>query len=158
MLARHRVRAAVNWMNLATPAGFLIAHVAATTPRRTRSGLWLAHGYRPRLPTAAAFTMGNVILLRASTPPPGVDPVGSVGRHLLDHEERHATQYAALGGLLMPVWYSAAALWSWWRTGDRASANVFERHAGLADGGYVRQPPRPPLSAGSCWPSPSLQP
>lgn len=143
MRARHRLREAINWINLATPAGLALARVAAGPPRRARSGLWLAHGYRFRLPHAAAFTMGNVILVRAPLPPAGSDPVGSVARRLLDHEERHATQYSVGAGLVMPVGYAGAALWSWVRTGDFHSRNIFERRAGLADGGYEEHPVRP---------------
>ncbi len=158
MQARHKVRAMVNWANLATPTGLLVAHAAAGAPRRTRAGLWLVHGYHWVVPRAAAFTVGNVILLRAPLPPPGIDPAGSVGRRLLDHEERHATQYAVCGGILMPVWYAAAAGWSWLRSGDPASGNIFERRAGLADGGYVQRPVRPrPLRlprVGSTTPGP----
>jgi hypothetical protein len=62
---------------------------------------------------------------------------------LLDHEERHVTQYAWCAGVLMPIGYVAAAGWSWLRTGDFASRNVFERRAGLADGGYRERPLRP---------------
>jgi hypothetical protein len=67
---------------------------------------------------------------------------------LLDHEERHVTQYAWCGGVLMPIVYGAAAGWSWLRTGDFASRNVFERRAGLADGGYRERPLRPVLRPG----------
>jgi hypothetical protein len=35
-----------------------------------------------------------------------------------------------------------AAAWSWVRTGDPASRNLFERAAGLADGGYRERPLR----------------
>jgi hypothetical protein len=42
----------------------------------------------------------------------------------------------------MPLVYGVAAGWSWLRTGDVASRNVFERRAGLVDGGYREQPLR----------------
>jgi hypothetical protein len=55
---------------------------------------------------------------------------------LLRHEARHATQYAwCVGPVMLPL-YAVAALWSLLRCGDAASYNVFERLAGLADGGY----------------------
>ena len=57
--------------------------------------------------------------------------------YLLDHEARHALQYAwCLGPMLLPL-YAAASGWSWVRTGDWWSRNVFERRAGLAAGGYT---------------------
>ena len=137
----HRLRAAANWINLSTPAGLLLARVGAQAPRRARNGLLVSHGYRLPIPPAPAFTLGNVVLLRAPIQP-GADPIGAIRVPLLAHEERHATQYALCGGLVMPVLYVAAAGWSWLRTGDAASGNVFERRAGLADGGYRERPAR----------------
>lgn len=138
------LRALANWANLSTPAGLLLAQVACGHPaRRTRNGLWLAHGYRLPVPVARAFTLGSVVVLRAAVPGPGRDPVGSVDRVLLAHEERHATQYAWCGGIIMPLAYGMAAGWSWARTGDLASRNPFERHAGLAGGGYQERHLRP---------------
>jgi hypothetical protein len=133
----------MNWVNMSTPAGLLLARLAAE-PRCQRGprGLWVARGYRWSVPPAPAFTLGSVILLR-STPPPGADPVASIPAPLLTHEERHASQYACCGGVLMPLLYLACAGWSWMRTGDFASRNVFERRAGLADGGYRENPARP---------------
>jgi hypothetical protein len=139
----HRVRAIANWVNLSTPSGLVLARIAAGPPRRARNGMWLVHGYRLPIPPAPAFTVGSVVLLRAGLPGAGQDPVGAVPRRLLDHEERHVTQYAWCGGVLMPIGYVAAAGWSWLRTGDVASRNVFERRAGLVDGGYRERPLRP---------------
>ncbi len=132
----HRLRAAANWINLSTPAGLLLARLASGAPRRARNGLLVSHGYRPPIPAAAAFTLGNVVLVRAESPP-GRDPIGSIRVPLLSHEERHCTQYALCGGIAMPLLYVAACGWSWLRTGDIASRNVFERGAGLVDGGYA---------------------
>lgn len=155
MRATHRVRAIANWVNLSTPAGLLVARVGAGRPRRARNGMWLAHDYHLPVPPAPAFTLGSVVFLRAGLPGVGRDPVGSVPRRLLDHEERHVTQYAWFGGVLMPGAYVAAAGWSWLRTGDFASRNVFERRAGLADGGYRERPVRPlPTTALGPWRSP----
>jgi hypothetical protein len=140
--ATHTVRTAANWVNLSTPAGLVLAAVGACPPRRARNGMWLVHGYRLPVPPAPAFTLGSVVFLRAGLPGPGHDPIGSVPRRLLDHEERHVTQYAWCGGVVMPAAYVAAAGWSWLWTGDFASRNVFERRAGLADGGYRERPIR----------------
>ena len=65
---------------------------------------------------------------------------------LLAHEARHATQYAWCGGVVMLPLYFLAAGVSWGLTGDFGARNVFERQAGLADGGYTDKPLRP------CWP------
>jgi hypothetical protein len=146
MRATQRARQLANLLNLSTPAGLLVARMGGAVPRRSRSGLVIAHGYRLAVPPAPAFTLGNVVVLRAALLP-GRDPVGSIPVPLLAHEERHATQYALFGGVLMPVAYMAAAGWSWWRTGDFGSANPFERAAGLADGGYRVRPVRPARQA-----------
>jgi hypothetical protein len=142
MRAAHRVRSVVNWVNLSTPAGLALARVGADRPRRARNGMWLVHDYRLPVPPAPAFTLGSVVFLRGGLPGRGRDPVGVVPRRLLDHEERHVTQYAWCGGMVMPVLYLGAAGWSWLRTGDFASRNIFERRAGLADGGYRERPVR----------------
>jgi hypothetical protein len=140
--ATHRARALANWLNLSTASGLVLARAAAGPPRRARNGMWLVHGYRLPIPRAPAFTVGSVVFLRAGLPGVGRDPVGAVSRRLLNHEERHVTQYAWCGGVLMPVAYLAAAGWSWLRTGDFAARNVFERRAGLVDGGYREVPVR----------------
>ena len=103
-------------------------------------------GYRLPVPPAPAFTLGSVVLLRAPAPP-GRDPIGSIPVALLEHEERHVTQYSLFGGALMPLLYLGAAGWSWLRTGDFASRNPFERGAGLPSGGYRERPVRPTREA-----------
>jgi len=65
---------------------------------------------------------------------------------LLRHEARHATQYAWCGGLLMLPLYFAAAGVSWLVSGDAGAWNIFERLAGLSDGGYADCHLRPLLS------------
>jgi len=55
---------------------------------------------------------------------------------LLGHEERHCSQYAWCLGLPFIPLYLAAAGWSVLRTGNPGTANIFERQAGLAAGGY----------------------
>jgi hypothetical protein len=124
-----RVRQVANWANLSTPLGLLVAWLGRARTAVGPDGLVLAHGYRLRVPSAPAFTVGNVVVTR-------VDDVLARRPRLLVHESRHATQYAVcLGPLLIPL-YGLAALWSWLRAGDPATYNVFERLAGLEDGGY----------------------
>jgi hypothetical protein len=67
--------------------------------------------------------------------------IAEIGESAVAHEERHTWQYTVCGTLFMPL-YLVAMGWSWIRTGDRASRNVFERAAGLSDGGYVDVPVR----------------
>ena len=100
-------------------------------------GLLVGTGYRLPVPPAPAFTLGNVILTRHD--------VLSRDTVLLRHEARHATQYAWCGGLLMLPLYLAAAGVSWLLSGDFGAWNIFERGAGLADGGYAARPLRPRL-------------
>lgn len=127
MAARYLLRWVGNCCNLSTPAGVLISRIGRCRLRLGPRGLILAEGYRPRFPVAYAFTVGNVILTRGRL----ADCTGD----LLDHEEAHTWQYLLLGPLFLPL-YALAMAWSWLRSGDRAAYNVFERHAGLARGGY----------------------
>lgn len=133
MRAALRVRQVANVVNLATPLGVLAAVAGRARLERGPDGLLLARGYRLPVPPAPAFTIGNVVLLR-------LDDAALARRpRLLAHEARHATQYAwCLGPGLLPL-YLVAAGWSWLRCRDFASYNMFERRAGLADGGYVRR-------------------
>lgn len=125
-----RLRQVANLANLSTPLGLLLAVAGRARLARGPEGLLLARGYRLPVPPAPAFTVGNVVLLR-------LDEAALARRpRLLAHESRHATQYAwCLGPGLLPL-YAVAAAWSWLLCRDFATRNVFERRAGLADGGY----------------------
>jgi len=131
---------AVNLINGSTLAGLLVAAAGRARLARGSDGLLIAVRYRLRVPVAPAFTMGNVILTRASRAELPSCPA------LLAHEARHATQYAWCAGLAMLPLYFAAAAGSWVLTGDFGSRNIFETRAGLADGGYSGKPLRPPLA------------
>jgi hypothetical protein len=138
-----RIRSVLNVINLSTPAGLALALAGKCRISRGPDGLLLAGGWAWPLPRAAAFTVGNVILYRSRVassfqPRAGVSSPGSVARsRLLQHESRHSSQYAALGPAFLPLYFLAAGI-STLRTGDPASGNVFERLAGLDDGGYRR--------------------
>jgi hypothetical protein len=139
VLARHRLRQVVNLANGSTIFGAGVAFCAGARLARGPEGLLTATDYRLTVPPAPAFTVGNVIIVtrRRSGPLPAA---------LLAHEARHATQYAWCGGLLMLPLYFAAAGASWALCGDFGAWNVFERQAGLADGGYTERPIRPVLA------------
>jgi hypothetical protein len=147
MRARVITRRIVNIVNLSTPVGLALALAGRARLGRGPHGLLLARGYRARFPAprAPAVTIGDVVLLR-------LDDAGLAGRPaLLDHEARHAGQYACwLGPLGFLPAYLVASAWSWWHTGDFALRNRFEVRAGLVDGGYVRGPTAgPDLTPGS---------
>jgi hypothetical protein len=135
MTGRQRLRRLVNWLNLTTLTGFVVAWLGGSRPRRPRGALYVAPGYRARFPVVGAFTVGHVV----STP--------HAVHHVLDdaallrHESRHVTQYAWLGPLFWPA-YGLAAAFSRVVSGHPASHNPFETGAGLADGGYTRRPLR----------------
>ncbi|MFV0461103.1 MAG: hypothetical protein ACK5MT_20310 [Actinomycetales bacterium] len=144
--ARSRLRALVNTTNLSTPVGLLLAAIGGATIRRGPRRLLLAEGYRWPFPTGVAFTVGNVVLTRRQFV--GADRAGPGQRggvplpdQMLDHEDVHAWQWAALGPAFLPS-YLLALAWSWYRTGNLGTANVFERQAGLAAGGYPTGLPR----------------
>lgn len=130
---------ALNWVNLSTPCALLLARARGCTLSAGPGGLTIAEGWTGRLPFAGAFTVGSVVFVRGAR--------SRVGTALLAHEARHSAQYAACLGLPFLPLYFAAAAWSILRTGDPASLNPFERHAGLAAGGYSEHPVRSLRSA-----------
>jgi hypothetical protein len=134
---RHRVRLAVNLLNGSTLAGLAAARAGGASLARMPEGLLAGTGYRLPVPSAPAFTLGNVIITRRA----GLEFATPLARH----EARHCTQYAWCGGLLMLPLYFAAAGASWVVSGDAGAWNVFERGAGLADGNYTARPLRPRL-------------
>lgn len=123
---RDELRYRLNRWNGSTALGLLVARAGRATVRRGPRRLWLAEGHV--LPVRPVFTIGDVVLSRRA----GVDARPA----RLAHEARHAEQYAWFGGLPMLPLYAIAAALSWAVAGDRATANPFERAAGLADGGY----------------------
>src|SRR4051794_27891398 len=134
----HRFRRLANLLNLSTPLGLLVARAGRAKRRPGPYGLVLAEGYRFGFPVASAFTVGDVVVTTQT-----FEGLARAVRDLLVHEERHSRQYALCLGLPYLALYTAAMGWSVVRTGDRASANVFERDAGLVAGGYLEQPVRP---------------
>ena len=134
--ARHQARRWATLLNLSTPLGLALATVGHARLNPWRNGLVVATSHRLPFPPAAAFTVGNVVLLRMGHEELLVRDAAHPG--LMLHEERHSSQYAlCLGPALIPL-YVAACGWSWARTGDWWSGNIFETRAGLADGGYVQ--------------------
>lgn len=73
------------------------------------------------------MTVGNVFLTSRTEIEPG----------LRRHEVRHADQWAVLGPLAFPVLYGLAEAAARLR-GKGPEGNVFERLAGLGEGGYGR--------------------
>jgi hypothetical protein len=136
MRAAYRARMALNLLNGSTAAGMLVAAAGQARLSGFRDGLLVADRYRLPVPPATAFCVGNVIVTRLDR-----DAVGNAPA-LLAHEARHASQYAWCGGLGMLPLYFLGCGWSWALTGDFYCRNVFERRAGLADGGYADRPVR----------------
>lgn len=141
-----RVRQVVNAVTLVTPLGLLLARAGGARRKRAPAdgrgrtpaqdvpdvpeGLVVLTGYTWPLPPAPAFTVGNVIVLRRGHEHLADNP------RLMAHEARHTTQWAVCAGLPFLPLYGLAAAWSRVRAGDAFSRNLFERRAGLADGGY----------------------
>ncbi len=132
------LRRVANLVNLSTPLGLLVARAGRARCRPGPYGLVLAEGYRFAFPVAGAFTVGDVVVTAHS-----FDALLRLHPDLLRHEERHSRQYACCLGLPFLPLYALAMAWSALRTGDRSSANPFERGAGLRAGGYAEQPVRP---------------
>ncbi|MGB3830190.1 MAG: hypothetical protein WA962_15610 [Ornithinimicrobium sp.] len=140
------LRRIANWVNLSTILGLGLARVGGAHVRPGPYALYLADHYRWGFPAGAAFTIGDVVISRHDFATMLVQRP-----HLLEHEEAHARQWMACGGLPFLPLYVGAMGWSMVRTGDRAARCAFERHAGLATGGYADVPVRPigPLLARS---------
>src|ERR1700758_3460277 len=134
---RAGLRAWINLANGSTLAGLGVAVLGGARVARSADRLFVGTGYRLPVPPAPAFCLGNVIVTR-------LDGIAQESR-LFRHEARHATQYAWCGGVVMVPLYLLAAGVSWALTGDFGARNVFERRAGLADGGYRDKPLRPAL-------------
>lgn len=134
-----RVRNFANWCNLSTPFGLAVAALGRARLTRAADGLFLAEGYRLAFPMAGAFTVGSVVI----TGHRSWSQMEALHPGTLEHEVNHTWQWAYMMGLpFLPV-YTACMCWSWLRTGDRASANFFERSADLALGGYFEAEKRP---------------
>jgi hypothetical protein len=134
---RNGLRSVVNAVTLATPLGLALARIGHATVVRGPDGLLLALDYRAPVPAprAPAVTVGDVVLLRMSSPELAARP------RMLEHEGRHAVQWACwLGPVGFLPAYLLASAWSWLRCRDCALRNTFEVRAGLVDGGYVRPP------------------
>ncbi|WP_309818340.1 hypothetical protein [Pseudarthrobacter sulfonivorans] len=131
MTGGQRARQFANLANGTTLLGMALARAAGTALSKGPRGLVIASGYTWRVPFAGAFVLGNVVICRIST------EQLTANQALLGHEEKHCSQYACCLGLPFLPLYFLAAGWSQLRTGNPASANFFERRAGLAAGGYV---------------------
>jgi len=137
---RYRLRQVANAINLSTPIGLALATLGDATLSPWPNGLIIASEHRLPFPSAPAFTMGNVVLVRARRAQ--LDEFDAEFPELMRHEERHTTQFAfCLGPVMVPLYLGACA-WSWARTGDWWSRNLFETRAGLIDGGYLANPTR----------------
>jgi hypothetical protein len=123
-----RIRTVVNWVNLSTLLGLLVARIGGATRHRRGRGTYVCTGYRFGFPVASAFTLGSVITTKHDSDWMESRPL------LLQHEDRHCTQYAILVG---PVMLLSVGI-SYLIAGDHSSYNPFERLAGLDDGGYPR--------------------
>jgi hypothetical protein len=127
------LRGVTNGVTLATPLGLALAVTGRARLRLGPRGTVLAYGYRSPFPAprAAAVTIGDVVLLRMDAEELACRP------RLVEHEVRHAVQWAQLLGVVgFPLAYGVASAWSWLRVGDAATRNPFEVRAGLEDGGY----------------------
>jgi hypothetical protein len=117
---------------VSTLLGLLIARIGGTTRRPRGRGTFVCTGYRFRFPAAGAFTVGSVIITKHDADWIESRPL------LLQHEDRHCTQYAILlGPVMLPLYFVAVGI-SYLLAGDHSSYNPFERLAGLDDGGYPR--------------------
>ena len=132
------LRNLANVANLSTPLGIALS-IAGRGRLRLRAGLVVADNVRLPVTNAGAMTVGSVVLVFRQT----LEQAEERTPNLLPHEDAHAWQWAYCLGLPFLPLYFAAAGWSILRKGDRASANHFERQAGLRAGGYPENAKRP---------------
>jgi len=137
-LPQARRRHLMNWVNLSTPLGLLVARAGGSRLRRGPARTYLADYYRWTFPTGGAFTVGDVIITRHD-----LDLLAQRRPTLFGHELVHSQQWARFFGLPFLPLYVGSMAWSWLRTGDRAARSFFEREAGLETGGYEDVPTRP---------------
>jgi hypothetical protein len=132
-------RTTLTAVNGTTLVGLLIAVGTGAKVRRAPGGIFVAEGYKAPVPKQTCFTVGSVILTRRTADwllhEQHVD--------LLAHESRHAAQYAVLGPLFWPAYWVACG-YSYAMTGSYGCRNFFEKHAGLAAGGYREDLPLRP--------------
>jgi len=127
------VRSVVTAVNGTTLAGLAVAKAGGARLRRAGDGRLVAEGYRLKVPKQTCFTMGSVIVTKRDA----AYLLDERHADLLAHETKHVFQYALLGPLFWPAYWLACG-WSYARTGTYGLRNVFERHAGLESGGYLR--------------------
>jgi hypothetical protein len=132
MKARYRLRQWVNALNLSTLLGMLIVKIRGGSLSSGPDGLLIARNITRRFGFAGGVTIGNVIIVPEHIP---------LTQELFEHEAAHSSQWAACVVLFLPLYWLTCG-WSWLRTGDYYSRNVFERRADLGKGGYVEQPLR----------------
>ena len=136
---RPAVRSVLTAVNGTTAAGLVLAWLTGATVRRGRDGVLIAEGYKLRVPPASCFTVGSVILTKRTAE----WLLAEERAALLAHESRHAGQYAVLGPLFWPAYWLACG-WSISVSRSFGARNVFERRAGLRDGGYPEDLPLRP--------------
>src|SRR6266542_3730161 len=102
----------------------------------------MRHAYRLRraVNIANGSTLGGLLVAAVGRARFAPGPDGLTVAHRLRLPMR---SYACCGGLVMLPMYGIAAAMSWMLTGSIGARNVFERRAGLADGGYQDSDLRP---------------
>jgi hypothetical protein len=138
----HLARTVLTAVNGTTGAGLLVALAGGAKIRRGRHGVLIAEGYRRKVPPATCFTVGSVIMTRRTAEWLLADERAE----LFGHESRHAGQYAVLGPLFWPAYWTACG-YSYATTGSWGARNLFERLAGLRAGGYPTDLPLRPWLA-----------
>jgi hypothetical protein len=128
---RPSTRHALNWVNGTTLAGLTLARLTRSPITDGPAETYIAEEYPLRVPDATCFVMGDVLFCRYTR----AWLLADVHRPVLRHELRHTYQYAYLGPAFWPLYFASSG-WSFLTTGTFGLRNQFERHAGLADGGY----------------------
>ena len=123
----------INWINLSTLLGLLVARIGGTTRHRRGRGTYVCTGYRFGFPVAGAFTIGSVIITKHD-----LDWLSESGQCCSSTRTGTApSTRSSSDPVMLPLYFVSVGI-SYLLAGDHSSYNPFERLAGLDDGGYPR--------------------
>jgi hypothetical protein len=136
-----KIRHFINAVTGVTLFGIIVGFFSGGKPQwNSEYGLLVFFDCKIPWRAASAMTFGDVMV--CLTPPRRWASFEDMPPGLLLHEMKHAQQYNyTLGFPYFPLYWLACA-YSWLKSGDYWSYNVFESRAGHSDGGYQKRPSR----------------
>ena len=135
------LRQLINVLTGVTIFGLLVGFISRGKPQwNSEYGLLVFFDCKIPWKYASAMTFGDVVVV--ITPPRRWANFEEMPPGLLRHEMKHAEQYGfVLGFPYFPLYWLACG-YSWLKSGDHWSFNIFEAKAGHEAGGYQKRPSR----------------